>query len=112
MTDPDDFGAAADQLNDALDQAEVLFEKRFRVGTEVQIPGGGCLQWRKTNSGWCLYVEDANQPLVKCALVIRQAAAHRLDDLWQACETAETEISKDVVEARQVVLTFLERRGG
>lgn len=115
MTDPvDAFGAAADQLGDALDQAEVLFEKRFRVSASVQLQflPGASLHYRRTGSVWGLSVGPVEYTeLRKVPLITRQMAAHKLDELWQECESIEAAVSKDVVEARQVVLAFLERRG-
>lgn len=103
----------ADRLNRILIDAEDLFAEHFCASASVKLAEAE-LVFTKLNGNWRLCLKpqlDENLILLSSAsLKIRAAAAHKLQDLWDACVAAEKQVSSDVHQAVGAGMNFLQNR--
>jgi hypothetical protein len=102
-----------DALNEALDDAETIFEMRFKVdGVTGSVPLllGKRLAWKKQDGDWVFAVLDERRPeavsLLKAPRHLRIAAAAVLPALWQELEGSIGVSEREVEKAIAAVRTF------
>ena len=99
----------ADDLNDALAEAEVEFRRHYAQPAKVQLPSLAVLSYGKIGDVWGLKIEDARRvcALRSGTLAQRQEASGYLSQLWKACEAARVAGSEQTTAANAQVQAFI-----
>ena len=98
-----------DEFNTSIRDAEAKFRGgRWSCSAEVPLDDAASLSWCKDNGAWGLYVSasDVLIPLMDASILLRIAAAEKLEDLWAALLIAQEKQEKDIKHATKLFKSF------